>query len=62
MNEPAGVSLGALGLRLVEGLECPEGGYHNVPEAAIAAAMTTRRRTSCGCLKCRRVLTLEPVR
>lgn len=62
MNEPAGVSLSAIGLRLAEGLECPEGGYHNVPEAAVAAALNTRRPTSCGCLKCRRVLTLEPAR
>lgn len=39
MSEPQGVSLSKLGLVAVDGLECPEGGLHNVlePELIIAA-------------------------
>lgn len=40
MTEPPGKSLRSLGLTALDGLVCPEGGYHHIlePELIIAAA------------------------
>lgn len=60
MNAP-GVSLKAHGLRIAS-LDCPAGGLHEVPLAAVVtAAAREPKGGSAACIKCQNVVTLEAV-
>jgi hypothetical protein len=55
-----GVSLKAHGLRLREGLDCPEGGPHEVPDQPVIVA-AAQGGGKVACLKCRQELHLDPL-
>ena len=58
MTEPEGRSLAKLGLVAVNGLECPQGGAHEVlePELLIAAG---EGGGSPRCMKCKQLVYLQ---
>jgi hypothetical protein len=52
-----GQSLSALGLRIQDGLTCPEGGPHEISTQRLVVLAAQGGGTA-ACLKCRRTLTL----
>lgn len=46
-----------LGLRIEDGLDCPAGGYHEVPATRLPVIAATGGGTA-ACVKCKQVLSL----
>ena len=61
MSDPQGVSLGDLGLRAADGLDCPEGGLHHVLEFDLAIAKVEGGGSPV-CRKCGRPVVLVSTR